>query len=247
MNLRLLASVFLVSAFSLASVGCDDAPGKPKPGLTEETIRPDQVTDFNTLYRQNCAACHGDHGTNGAAISLANPFYLAFAGPQNLQRITANGVPGTLMPGFAKSAGGMLTDQQISIVTQGMIDAWGKPAYGAQSLPSYAATLAGNATNGQKAFSASCASCHGADASGSSGKQGLGSLVDPAYLSLISDQALRTFLVVGHPDPNQRGEAMPDYRSYPGHALTDKEITDIVAWLATHRIATPGQIYQQHP
>ena len=28
---------------------------------------------------------------------------------------------------------------------------------------------------------------------------------------------------------------------------TDPEIADIVAWLAAHRVATPGQPYKQHP
>ena len=243
MNLRLLASVILATALGIASVGCDSAPGKPKPGLTEETIRPDQVTDFNTLYSQNCAACHGDHGKNGAALSLANPLYLAFAGAQNLQRITANGVPGTMMPGFSKASGGMLTDQQISIVAQGMIKAWGNsPMPDNQALPAYASSAAANPAQGQKAFGAYCASCHGADGAGVAGRGQPGSLVDPAYLSLISDQGLRTIVVTGKPE-----QGMPDYRSYSGHALTDQEITDIVQWLASHRTTTPGQIYRQHP
>jgi mono/diheme cytochrome c family protein len=232
------------------NAGCDSAPGRPKPGLANEQIRPDQVTDFDTLYSQNCAACHGDHGKDGAAISLANPLYLAFAGTQNLQRITAEGVPGTMMPGFQKSAGGMLTEPQITLLTQGMIKAWGNAsvANGAndQSLPSYASSLHADSAQGQKAFGAHCASCHGADAAGTSTKGAPGSLVDPAYLALISDQGLRSILVTGKPDPAKPDQAMPDYRSYPGHALTDQEIIDMVAWLASHRTATPGQIYRQH-
>jgi mono/diheme cytochrome c family protein len=243
MRLRPLPSLLLASALAIASVGCDSAPGKPKPGLAEEAVRPDQVTDFNTLYGQNCAGCHGEHGRNGAAISLANPLYLAFAGAQNLQRITATGVPRTMMPGFGKAAGGMLTDQQITLVTQGMIAAWGNASAGnGTSLPGYAGSLPSDPIRGQKAFGASCASCHGADATGSLTKGKLGSLVDPAYLSLITDQGLRTVVVAGKPE-----QGMPDYRAYPGHALTDQEITDIVAWLASHRTSTPGQIYRQQP
>jgi cytochrome c oxidase cbb3-type subunit 3/ubiquinol-cytochrome c reductase cytochrome c subunit len=41
---------------------------------------------------------------------------------------------------------------------------------------------------------------------------------------------------------------MPDWHSHEvasaNRIMTDQEITDIVAWLATHRIATPGQPYQ---
>jgi cytochrome c oxidase cbb3-type subunit 3/ubiquinol-cytochrome c reductase cytochrome c subunit len=29
--------------------------------------------------------------------------------------------------------------------------------------------------------------------------------------------------------------------------MTDQEVTDTVAWLASHRTATPGQVYKQHP
>jgi mono/diheme cytochrome c family protein len=241
MNVRLYISVFLV--FTLAAVGCGTAPGKPKPGLEREAIRPDRVTDFATLYSKNCAACHGDHGKHGAAISLANPLYLAFAGAQNLQHVITAGVPGTMMPGFAKSAGGMLTDQQVTILTQGMIQAWGDlAAFKSQSLPAYVSSKVPDAKHGQSAFGVYCGSCHGTDGAGVSGRRYPGSLADPAYLSLVSDQGLRTILIAGKPE-----EGMPDYRSYKGHALTDQEITDIVAWLASNRTATPGQVYKQHP
>src|ERR1700685_4195565 len=126
MSLRSICIASLGCILALCVTGCKDAPGMPKPW--SETPRPDQVLDFATLYGQNCAACHGDHGTNGAAISLANPLYLADAGLANIQRVTASGVPGTMMPGFAKSAGGMLTDRQIAALAQGMIAVWGKPA-----------------------------------------------------------------------------------------------------------------------
>ena len=41
---------------------------------------------FRTLYKANCAACHGENGRDGAAISLANPVYLAIAGEENLRQ-----------------------------------------------------------------------------------------------------------------------------------------------------------------
>ena len=225
-----------VCAAVLAVSGCRNPPGKPQ--YTSETKRPDQVLDFTTLYAKNCAGCHGDQGRQGAAISLANPVYLNVAGLSNIERVTAQGVPGTMMPPFARSAGGLLTDQQIQIISQGMVAAWGKYAVNAKGEPPYAASAAGNATQGQSAFTARCASCHAVDS-----KQHTGSLVDPAYLALISDQGLRSILIAGEPD-----QGMPDWHSYPAGALTDVEITDIVAWLASQRIATPGQPYQQqHP
>src|SRR5438034_7763754 len=55
----------------LASTGCSNSPGRP--GKESEVIPPNEVTDFNLLYAQNCAGCHGADGKGGAAIALANP------------------------------------------------------------------------------------------------------------------------------------------------------------------------------
>ena len=225
-----------ICAAVLSVSGCRNPPGKPQ--YTSETKRPDQVIDFTTLYAKNCAGCHGDQGRRGAAISLASPGYLSVAGLSNIERVTARGVPGTMMPPFARSAGGLLTDQQIQTISRGMIAAWSKPAAGGEGAPPYAAITAGNASQGQSAFAARCASCHETD-----NKQHTGSLVDPAYLALISNQGLRSILIAGAPE-----QGMPDWHGYPAGPLTDAEVTDIVAWLASQRIATPGQPYQQqHP
>jgi cytochrome c oxidase cbb3-type subunit 3/ubiquinol-cytochrome c reductase cytochrome c subunit len=202
------------------------------------------VLDFSTLYKANCAACHGENGRNGAAISLANPAYLAVAGEEMLREVTAKGVPGKLMPPFAKSAGGMLTDQQIGVLAQGMVQQWSRPdRFAGQSLPAYRATQTGDVGRGQQAFGVFCARCHGAGGEGSTGdsKSGagrIGSVADGSYLSLISDQGLRSITIAGRPD-----EGMPDWLSDASQPMTDQQITDIVAWLASKRSANPGQPY----
>ncbi len=223
-------------------IGCRAVPGKPLPG--SEAKRPDQVLDFATLYRENCSACHGEHGRMGAAISLANPAYLSFVGTANLQRITSDGVPGTLMPPFSQTSGGMLTDRQIAVLTHGMIKLWSKPSpLVALSPIAYAPTLQGDPTHGSNLFAATCSQCHGADGTGSkTANKPTGSLVDPAYLALISDQALRSIIVAGEPD-----QGMPGADQVATQPLTDQDVTDIVAWLASHRMQTPGQPYQQPP
>src|ERR1700723_983617 len=83
MNLRAVGIPVLATVLALWGTGCDSAPGKPVQGSEEK--RPDQVVDFETLYGQNCAACHGENGRNGTALSLANPVYLAAAGGANIQ------------------------------------------------------------------------------------------------------------------------------------------------------------------
>jgi mono/diheme cytochrome c family protein len=245
-------SLFAISLLTLVILGCNSAPGRPKAG--PEVPRPDQIQDFATLYKQNCAACHGENGRQGAAVSLANPEYLALAGEDTLLQITAKGVLGTLMPPFAQSAGGMLTDQQIHSLVDGMMKQWGKPnSLIGQNPPSYAAVGAGDARQGQQVFATYCASCHGVDGKGLTAKDtgtksSHGSIVDPSYLALVSDQNLRTTTIVGVP-----AEGMPDWRGdLLSHAMTDKEVTDVVAWLASQRTPYPGQPYPatsttQHP
>ncbi|RZU40783.1 cytochrome c oxidase cbb3-type subunit 3/ubiquinol-cytochrome c reductase cytochrome c subunit [Edaphobacter modestus] len=240
----------LLSTGCMVFTGCSRIPGRPGPG--PEVVRPEQVLAFPTLYKENCAACHGESGRNGAAISLANPVYIAVAGEDNLRRTITKGITGSLMPPFAKSAGGMLTDQQINVLAQGIVQQWGTPnLLAGQNPPPYQATLTHDAEHGQQAFTSSCARCHGPagegtatdqnNAAGKSGARRLGSIVDPSYLALISDQGLRSIIIAGRPH-----EGMPDWRTDAAQPLTDQQITDIVAWLASKRVSNPGQPYLTH-
>lgn len=232
-----LSLMMLLGAACLAATGCDHFPGKPGP--EPEVPRPENVLQFATLYHENCAACHGEHGVRGASLSLANPAYLAYAGEANIRTAIANGVHGTLMPAFAQSAGGMLTDQQVNVLAHGMITEWGKPdALAGATVPAYHPAAAGNAADGQKVFTSSCAMCHGDQGQGkrTADGHGMGSIVDPSYLALVSDQYLRSVIVGGMP-------GMPDFAHHGGpgttpHVMTDTEVTSVVAWLGSHRTGT---------
>jgi mono/diheme cytochrome c family protein len=238
------AVLLLAAGIALTATGCRDASGRPG-AHTPEVTRPDQVTDLSTLYAQNCVACHGRDGQNGAAIALNNPTYLAIAGADNIQRITAAGVPNTTMPPFAQSKGGMLTDQQVTALVQGMMQHWGRAdALTGQSAPPYAASGQGNPAAGQQAFGTFCASCHGADANGTKLQNGsvTGSLLDSSYLALVTDQGLRSLILAG-----QINGTPHNWHSYGPRPMADADITNIVAWLASHRVDTPGQPYPSTP
>jgi mono/diheme cytochrome c family protein len=224
--------IAVLSCILLTAAGCR-APGKPGP--EPEVVRPEQVTDFATLYKQNCAACHGENGRHGNAISLANPVYLALAGRDVLIQTMTKGRPGALMPAFAKSQGGALTDQQIEILADGMVRHWGrKGLLDGQNPPAYAATTTGDATAGKENFAGFCARCHRAAAPG--GQVVIaGPVSNPSYLALISDQGLRSMILAGRPD-----DGMPDWRGFGDRPLTDQQVTDIVAWLASQRRAVSG-------
>jgi mono/diheme cytochrome c family protein len=221
--------VLVVSAASVAFVGCNNSPGKPGP--EPEVPRPDHILDFATLYKTNCVACHGDKNQPGPAISLANPVFLAYAGEESIKGYIANGMDGKLMPPFSQEAGGMLTPQQVEILAKGLIQTWGNPsALGGEKPPPFESSLPTDIAAGKQSYATYCARCHGANGEGDpSAKPAIGSIVDPAYLGLISDQELRNFTVAGAP-------GMPDWRSdNPGHPMSDQEVTNIVAWILSHQ------------
>ena len=234
----------VLSALCVSVVACDRIPGRPGPG--PEVVRPEEVVDFPTLYKQNCAACHGDNGWNGAAIPLANPVYIALAGESQMRDAIARGGPGKLMPAFAASSGGMLTDQQVTALAHGIVEQWGKPnILAGQNAPPYMATAQANVERGQQAYTTFCAKCHGVTGEGHTADpkfSRVGSIVDPTYLALISDQNLRSILIAGRPE-----EGMPDWRTDAAQPMTDEQVTDLVAWLASKRVANPGQPYPIHP
>jgi len=216
--------------------GCGSPPpGRPKKDA--ETIAPDQIVEFTTLYAQNCAGCHGAQGRGGAAIALADPVYLAIANEASMRKVIVNGVHGTSMPAFAQSAGGMLTDKQVDAITSGIFSRWARKGILEGSiLPSYAAKTAGNAATGELVYGTYCASCHGA---GGQGTPKGSAVTNDSFLALVSDQGLRTIVIAGRPELGA-----PDWRgNVPGKPMTDQEITDVVAWLASRRVQNPGQPY----
>jgi mono/diheme cytochrome c family protein len=219
--------------------GCESSPGRP--GKDSETLAPDEIVDFKILYSENCAGCHGSDGRGGAAIALADPVYLAIADEEAMRKVTAQGVRGTSMPAFVRSSGGMLTDKQIDVLTTQIRARWGRAGIlDGVTVPSYAAKSAGDAPRGENAFKTYCESCHGPEGRG--GRKG-SAITDGAFLALVSDQGLRTVVITGRPELNA-----PDWRgNVPGKPMSEQEITDVVAWLASKRVQNPGQPYTAGP
>lgn len=235
----LLCSSLAFAALAFVLAACETAPGKPGP--SPEVIAPSEVTDFDLLYSQNCAGCHGENGKGGAALSLSDPVYLSIVDDETLRRIASNGIPGSAMSAFARSSGGMLTGQQIGIIVAGIRSRWAKPnaLQGAQPPP-YAAAAPGEASRGAAAYATYCASCHGPAGRGTSKAS---SIVDGSFLALVPDQELRTLVIVGRPDLGA-----PDWRNnVPGRPMSPQEISDVVAWLSAQRPAFPGQPYPNSP
>jgi mono/diheme cytochrome c family protein len=198
------------------------ACGKPDP--------PAQTADpagFNSLYASNCSGCHGDGGRNGASQSLNDPLYLSIVSADEIRRAVEYGRPGTSMPAFAQKQGGPLSPAQIDAIVNGIEHSWrGSANQNATTLPPYSAPL-GNAQNGKVIFDAVCVRCHGE-------KGAVGPVTGASYLTLVSDQGLRTTIIVGRPALGMPDWSHQRYRQ----GLTHQDISDLVAWLSSQRPKT---------
>ena len=130
----------------------------------------------------------------------------------------------------------MLTDQQVDILAKGLVGAWGKAGVLDNLIrPTYKAMVTADPVAGYRIFTMYCAQCHGPNGEGTDDVKG--ALVDPAFLALISDQNLRSIVISGmNPD-------MPNFHEHENIApLSDQNVTDVVAWLASHRVSSPGTV-----
>lgn len=229
--IRLFSGLLLATAV-LALGGCDWMPGKPKQD--ELILAPAAVTNFQALYRQNCAGCHGVGGHVTGSIPMDDPTYLAILPRETLSQVIANGVPGTLMPAFAQSHGGALTDKQVKILVEG-IESWRKEPQPTE-LPAYSAPP-GDPAAGKLRYEAYVDALKARTGDAGATMFADGFLANPAFLGLTSDQHLRTLLIVGRPELG-----IPGFRdAIPGQPLTNPDLAHMVAWLISQRKNEFGQ------
>ncbi|MBI2825446.1 MAG: c-type cytochrome [Planctomycetia bacterium] len=221
-------------ALVLVAAGCGRRLAHERPP------RPSEVRDFEQLFARNCSGCHGAEGRLGPAPPLADPLFLAIIPEAEMKRVVSEGRARTLMPAFAREQGGTLTAEQVDIVISGVRKKWaGKPDDTAGPLPDYLAPAdktdvhaRANREEAFQVFALSCGNCHGT--SGQGGNEA-GPLKNAAFLSLVSDQALRRIVITGRPDLG-----MPDFRKLgamlpAGQPLTNEQIADVVALVASWR------------
>lgn len=218
------SSIAIGLLFLLA--GCD-WPGKPKD--TDRPIPADQIEDFSTLYSTHCAGCHGADGKDGPAPPHNDPLFLAIVADEVLKQVITEGRTGTPMTAFAKDKGGPLTNKQIDIVAKGIKQRWAAPEVKDKPPPYLLSSAkAGDKKAGLKVFARDCAMCHGERGQGG---DDAGAINDPPFLALVSDQALRRYIITGRPD-----FSMPNYVERGDADLTSQEINDLVALLSYWRV-----------
>jgi mono/diheme cytochrome c family protein len=139
-----------------------------------------------------------------------------------------------------------LTKDQVDVLVKGIKQRWQAATPVDNSIPPYLAPTTGNGKieEGLRVFGRACAGCHGSEGQGGKyGEQQVGAINNPAFLALISDQALRRYAITGRPDLGaDRG--MPPFDGKKGRSpdfrpLTSAEINDLVALLADWRRGGP--------
>jgi cytochrome c oxidase cbb3-type subunit III len=208
-------------------------------------VPPQEETTFPALFARNCAGCHGAHGKFGPAPPLNDGLFLALVPDAELERVISDGRAGTLMPAFAAAKGGHLLPGQVKVLASGLKSHWRSKEPPPSDAPAYfvshghsASTKSASEKDGIKVFARACASCHGAHGEG--GKDA-GALNDPDFLALLSDQALRRYVITGRPDLG-----MPDYSDLTGRPasftpLTAQDVTNVTALLAHWRDRSSGK------
>ncbi|MGD9632377.1 MAG: cytochrome c [Pirellulales bacterium] len=229
-----------------ALAGCEP-PGKPNPA--NKPVMPDQILDFDELFSMNCAGCHGVGGELGPAPPINDPLFVEIVPDDVLTSVIRDGRAGTPMPPFAREQGGTLTDEQIQVIVRGIKEQWKSPKDLPANPPAYALTKSagvqstpGSRERGAQVFARACAGCHGENGAGVEADGVVANAINvPAFLALVSDQALRRIIITGRADLGMPNFANHEGREDKFQPLTSAEIDDLVALLADWR-ATGGSI-----
>lgn len=179
-----------------------------------------------TLYAQNCSACHGVDGSGTPlAPPLDNPDLQA-RGADEIRRTIEEGVPGTLMAGWAET----LSPAEVSDLVD-LILRWDELQTAGIALPTPEPVVMPSTPEmiaaGEQLFSVACATCHGVEAYGT---RMAPSLNNQGFLGETPDAAIYQIIAQGVP-----GTAMPAW----GGRLSDEEINSLVAYLRSLEATAP--------
>lgn len=192
------------------------------PGGEPPKLDPALVKTGETLYTQNCAACHQADaiGKAGVAPSLTNPELLSVASDKFLVSTIQKGRPGTGMPPF-----GHLKPDQITAIIAFLRSHATLPSRVAQVDAQPEAH--GDPRLGKTWYDQICSTCHGPEGDGYAAG-GTGTAIGKAgFLDRASDGFIRVTI--------KEGRSNTRMRSFQGQGsladLSDKEIDDIIVYL----------------
>ncbi len=224
-----------VAAGAFLALAATDANAQGGAGGVQQAFARDsgwnqKYSRGQTLFEENCAACHGEHGRGGMGLPLNLQSFLVIADFGYLMRSMQYGRPVRGMPSFAED---MSADDRRSVALY--IKSW-------QYQPSVEIAVGpidGDAGEGRALFKGLCAGCHGLEGQGGpiaggghviGAVSGIGgpALADSGFLKSATDGYIKATLMYG-----RIGTPMGAYlKGRQGFVeLREYEIDDIVAYL----------------
>jgi mono/diheme cytochrome c family protein len=202
---------------------------KPERAEATEVVREQGDARFGrSLYRGNCAACHGLEGEGGLGTRLNSPDFLAMASNAFLVETLLGGRPGTGMPSWTD-----LTALQVADLVA-FLRTWGDVGTDVPAVLAYLDAGQADEHVGARLFRARCADCHGEHGQGGVGP----SLDNDAFLARVGDDYLAHAIQGGRP-----GTAMPAWRD-----LSANDVGDLIAHLrgfsSAPRALPPARVAQ---
>lgn len=178
------------------------------------------------LFKEHCAACHGEHGEGGVGVPLALADFQANVDDNFLFQTIRNGRPGRVMPAFKT-----LSDAQVDALVA-HIRSW-KPE-GVEPLAGIRVGQ-GDAGRGKALFASHCAACHGEHGQGGHGTGVTMSrprdypiippaLNNPGFLKAASDRVIKATLVNGR-------EGTPMISFLKSGVMSEQDIDDVVSYI----------------
>lgn len=189
----------------------------------------DAYSAGQTLFAQNCTACHGISGEGSSIAPALNAPEVRQMDRKTLQDTITFGRPGTAMPAWGINAGGVLGAEEIGeLVSLIRAGAW------QQSAPVAVAeeNFTGIPPQAVSLFSQNCAVCHGATGDGTGIAPPLNSSSLHARMTI---DALESTIRNGRP-----GTRMPAW----GGLLSQSDITALATLIRHWDSLTPAQLQQ---
>ena len=115
--------------------------------------------DGGSLYRDNCAGCHGYAGKGGVGVPLSLEGFQSTVSDRYLFHTIRNGRPGRVMPAFKQ-----FSDAQIKAIVKHLRTFAKAKAVKFNSKP-----IRGNVKKGKVLYAKNCAACHGVNGEGGTG------------------------------------------------------------------------------
>ncbi len=191
------------------------------------------------LYERFCASCH-DTGTYGRYDEFYTKFipavrgatYTLVASDEYVDENIRRGRPGTLMPAWGETGGG-LSDDEITRIREFLMEPTGGPTHDMQAGPLAGGAVGGltwDATRGAEAFARHCAACHGPEGSDGPAPE----LSNEVFQESASEMFIWLTIALG-----RRNTAMPSFLAPDSGGLSAADISDLVAHVRTFSPATP--------